>query len=136
MNDDIKRDMDFYTLYDNEGRPFETFTVEVPTDEELRDYWIVANEKGEIIGVQQTRIGRVKPEDVLCNDIGHEGVCCYQVSREDYMEAIGQVRDAGTRLEYVPPVDERFRQRFIRAQVQGGGKIRKRISEEEWVELQ
>ncbi len=127
IKDDIKRDIDFFTLYDNEGRPLETFTVEVPTDEELRDYWLITTEEGVILGTHQTRIGRVKPDEILCNRRDMEGACCYQVSREEFEAAAGTVRNGE------PSVDGKFSGRFVRAEVRGE-KVRKRISEEEWQE--
>ncbi|MCL4245988.1 MAG: hypothetical protein KJ002_12810 [Candidatus Dadabacteria bacterium] len=125
------RDVEFYTLYDNEGNPLETTAVEVPTDAELRDCWIIADESGAVLGGQETRLGRVKPEEVLGNHLGQEEVCCYQVSREEYQAMLDRLRAAAEEVDYVPPVDEKFGERFIRAEVRVG-RVRVRVSEHEW----
>lgn len=126
-----KRDIDFYTLYDNEGRAMETFKVEHPTDSELRDNWVIGDGEGRVLGLHQTRIGRVKAGDVLVNRMGLEGACCYQVGLGEYAELLARMQAAAELEEYEPPRDERFAERFVRAEVRGG-KVRVRLSEEVW----
>ena len=125
------RDVEFYTLYDNEGNPLETTAVEVPTDAELRDCWIIADESGAVLGGQETRLGKVNPEEVLQNHRGIEGACCYQVNREEYSGVLEKMRAAAEEIDYAPPVDEKFGERFIRAEMRGG-RVWVRMSEHEW----
>lgn len=90
------KDREIYLIPDSEGNVVEAVSVEVPGDSELRDHWVICNERGEVVGMNETRIGRVRPEDVLVNNLDEDGTCCYVVTEGEYRQMYSEFVDDGS----------------------------------------
>lgn len=127
-------DKQIYQFLDPEGNIIERLEVDVPKPTELRDFWCICTSDGVIISMQQFKIGRGKPEDMLVNHADKEGVCCFQISKEEFHTLYETAKASLENGQGYVDSDFLEGRRFVLGKV-NSGKISKTLDSENLIDI-